>query len=155
VRPLAVLAGVGVAALVVGVATGPLHPTTRPFNSTDANFSGALKGVIDARPDDVLWTAVMVEGVGGGDQQVWLRADFLLRLHQGVKTSSFVMEYLPNGRRCRGDVTHLLDKIKGANYGFRARCHMKRGRERIVEVHWKPSPNAELKDAVITSREAA
>jgi sulfoxide reductase heme-binding subunit YedZ len=153
--PYAVVAGVGTAVIVVAVALGPLQPTPHPWNATDANFSGALKGVIDARPDDVLWTAVMVSGVGGGDQQVWVRADMLLRLHQGLKTSSFVMEYLPNGRRCRGDVIELLDKIKGANYGFRARCRMTNGSGRVVEVHWKPSSKPELNGAVISSRAAA
>lgn len=151
---LALVAGVATAGVIVAVATGPLQVSKRPFNSADANFSGPLKGIIDVRPDDVLWTAVMVTGVGGGEQQVWIRADFLLRLHRGVRTSSFVMEYLPNGRRCRGDVTELLDKIKRANYGFRAQCRTAKGLSRIVEVHWKPSPNPELKDAVISSRAA-
>ena len=151
VRRLALLGGVGTAAIVVAVATGPLHVSPRPWNSADANFSGPLSGIVDRRVDDVLYTAVMVEGVGGGDQQVWVRADFLVRLHRGVRGSSFVMEYLPNGRRCRGSITQVMD----SGFGFRARCSTASGLGRIVEVHWKPSPKPELKDAVITSRAAA
>ena len=151
VGPLALLAGVATAGIVIAVATGPLHVSRRPWNSADANFSGPLKGIIDRRIDDVLWTAIMVTGVGGGEQQVWVRADFLLRLHRGVRASSFVMEYLPNGRRCRGSITEVMD----SGFGFRARCSTTRGLKRIVEVSWKPSPKPELKDAVITSRAAA
>jgi sulfoxide reductase heme-binding subunit YedZ len=148
VRPLALLAGVGTAGIIVAVATGPLHVSPRPWNAADANFSGPLTGVVDRRVDDVLYTAIMVTGVGGGDQQVWIRADMLLRLHRGVRGSSFVMEYLPNGRRCRGSVSRVLD----SGFGFRARCHTTSGLRRIVEVHWKPSSKPELNGAVITSR---
>ena len=150
-RPLALLAGAGTAAIVVAVATGPLHVSPRPWDSTDANFSGPLKGIVDRRVDDVLWTVVMVEGVGGGDQQVWMRADFLLEYNHGVQGSSFVMEYLPNGRRCRGSVTQVLD----SGFGFHARCSTKSGLRRRVEVHWKPSSKPELNGATITSREDA
>ena len=39
--------------------------------------------------DDVLYTAILVSGVGGSEQQVWVRADILLQVNRGVRASSF------------------------------------------------------------------
>ena len=149
-RPLAVATGLATAALVVWVATGPLHVshahTAR--NTTAANFSGKLRGVsLDRRADSTLrYNAVMITGAGGGTQQVWFRADQLIDLRGGVLSTSFVMEYLPSGRRCEGRLTHV------DNGGFQARCNMRTGPIRVIDVKWRPSETGELKDAFIVSR---
>jgi methionine sulfoxide reductase heme-binding subunit len=148
-RPLAVATGLATAALVVWVATGPLevsHAHT-PRNTTAANFSGKLDARLERVADSTLrYNAVMITGAGGGTQQVWFRADQLIDLHGGVLSTSFVMEYLPNGRRCEGRLTHV------DNGGFQARCNMRTGPIRVIDVKWRPSETGELKDAFIVSR---
>jgi sulfoxide reductase heme-binding subunit YedZ len=147
-RPLAVGVGLATAGLVVAIALGPLHVSRRPWNSADANFTGPLKGSLHVR-EDLLYTAITVDGVGGGGQQVWLRADLLFEpRHHAMRASSFVMEYLPNGLRCRGSVS----SVEHSGFGFRARCRTTDGRRRVVDVGWKPSTKPELKGGKITSR---
>ncbi len=145
-RPLAVpAAGLATAGLVLGLAAGPLHVPPRPWNA--ASFSGRLSGSVDRRVDDVIYTGIMVTGVGGGSQHVWVRADVLVKLHGGVRGSSFVMAYLPSGLRCRGRIAHVEE------FGFRAHCRTRTGLRRLVDVHWQPSDSPELKGGVIASRD--
>jgi hypothetical protein len=79
----------------------------------------------------------MVTGVGGGRQQVWFRADVLIKLPDAVRVSSFQMAYLPSGLRCRGTVTYLDQ----AN--LTARCRLRNGRQRTVEVSWQSESSSE------------
>jgi sulfoxide reductase heme-binding subunit YedZ len=136
VRPLAVGAGLGTAALVVGLAAGPLRVPHRPWNA--ARFSGPMQGASDRLADSSLrFNTFMVTGVGGGRQQVWFRADVLIRLPDAVRVSSFQMAYLPSGLRCRGTVTYLDQ----AN--LTARCRLRNGRQRSVEVSWQSESSSE------------
>ncbi len=96
-----------------------------------------------------IYTGIMVTGVGGGSQRVWVRADILVELNKGLRGSAFQMEYLPSGLRCRGRVTHLEE------FGFRAHCRTRTGLRRVVDVRWKPSDSPELKGGVIASRSEA
>jgi sulfoxide reductase heme-binding subunit YedZ len=147
-RALGVATGLATAALVVGVATGPLHVsrTPRPRNSAAANFSGELDASINRVADSTLrYNAVMISGTGGGSQQVWFRADQLIDLRGGPVSSSFVMEYLPSGLRCQGRLTQV------GNAGFQARCSTRAGLRRVIDVQWQPSESGELKHAVIVS----
>jgi methionine sulfoxide reductase heme-binding subunit len=143
-RPLVAAAGLGTAGLVIGLATGPLRVPPRPWNA--GTFSGALAGYVDVGFPGLKTHVIMVTGVGGGRQRVWVRADILLQRVRGVLGSSFRMEYLPSGLLCSGRVTHV------EAFAFRAHCRTATGLRRVVDVHWKPSDSLELKDGVIASR---
>jgi sulfoxide reductase heme-binding subunit YedZ len=147
VRTLAIPAGIAAAALAVALALGPFHVPRRPWNA--ATFKGSLNGYVDLRFADVTNRAIMVTGVGGGAQRVWVRADMLLNNSRGMVNSSFQMEYLPSGLPCRGRLTHI------EGFGFNATCRTPTGLSRIVEVRWQPSDEKELKGGVISSHPGA
>ena len=99
-RPLAVGAALVTGAAIVGLAAGPLHVQSRPWNAV--TFSGPMQGASDRLADTTLrFNTFMLTGVGGARQQVWFRADVLIRLPGTVRSSSFQMAYLPSGLRRR------------------------------------------------------
>jgi sulfoxide reductase heme-binding subunit YedZ len=135
-RPLAAAVALGTAALVVGIAAGPLRVPHRTWNAV--SFSGPMLGASDRLADPTLrFNTFMVTGVGGGHQQVWFRADVLIRLPSKVRSSSFQMAYLPSGLRCRGKVTNL------ENSDLTAVCRLRTGAQRRVDVRWGPSSTPE------------
>jgi sulfoxide reductase heme-binding subunit YedZ len=144
-RPLAVGAALGTAALVVSLAAGPLHVPHRHWNA--AAFSGPIQAATDRLADPTLrFNTFMVTGVGGGGQQVWFRADVLIRLPNAVRSSSFQMAYLPSGLRCRGTVTHLdLSDLTAA-------CRFRTGAMRRIDVSWQPGATPELLVGTISVR---
>jgi methionine sulfoxide reductase heme-binding subunit len=143
-RPFAIgAAGAATGAAVVGLAAGPLHVQPRLWNA--GNFSGPLAGSVQGRGGSVV--AVMLTGVGGGRQHVWLRADVLVRKHRSILGSSFKLEYLPSGVRCTGRLTHV------EAYSFVAHCRTRTGLRRAIEVRWKSGPTAQLVGGHITSRD--
>jgi sulfoxide reductase heme-binding subunit YedZ len=142
-RPLAVGVALGTAALVVGLAAGPLEVPRRSWNA--AGFSGPILAETDRLADTTLrYNTFMVTGVGGGAQKVWFRADVLIRLPSRERTSSFEMAYLPSGLRCRGTVTRVR------RTSLEARCRTRAGAERRVAVRLKPGPTPERVDGTIS-----
>jgi sulfoxide reductase heme-binding subunit YedZ len=144
-RPLAVAAALVTGAAIVGLAAGPLRVPHRPWNA--ARFSGPIQGASDRLADTTLrFNTFMVTGVGGGRQQVWFRADVLIRLPGTVWDSSFQMAYLPSGLRCRGKVTHLDPS------DLTAVCRLRTGARRRVDVSWNPSSAPEQLEGTIAVR---
>jgi len=132
-RPLAVGAALVTAAAIVGLAAGPLRVPHRPWNA--ARFSGSIQGASERLADPSLrFNTFMITGVGGGRQQAWFRADALIELPARLRSTSFQMAYLPSGLRCRGTVTHF------GQAGFTARCRLRTGAERRVEVSLQGPP---------------
>jgi len=144
-RPLAVGAALGTAALVVGLAVGPLHAPRRLVNA--ASFSGPIQARTERRAGtSTTYNTYVVTGVGGGLQQVWFRADVLIRLPWALRGSSFQMVYLPGGRRCSGTVTRLgLSDLTAV-------CHLPTGAGRRVELSWHSIWNTELFDGTISAQ---
>ena len=144
-RPIAVGAALVTGAAIVGLAAGPLHVQSRPWNAV--TFSGPMQGASDRLADTTLrFNTFMVTGVGGARQQVWFRADVLIRLPGTVRSSSFQMAYLPSGLRCRGAVTRLDPS------DLTAVCRLRTGARRRVDVRWQPSSTTEQLDGTISVR---
>jgi methionine sulfoxide reductase heme-binding subunit len=147
-RPLAVGVAVGTGALVFGLAAGPFHVPRGTSGPIAVTFSGPLQAGFDRTlgPSN-RYSAVVYTGVGGGRQQVWFRVDTLIESPQTLRSSSFVMAYLPSGLRCRGTITDL------SRSSFSARCRTRRGARRRVDVRWTPSSQTSLLvDATISVR---
>ena len=147
IRPLAVAAALVTGAAIVGLAVGPLHVQSRPWNAI--RFSGPIQAASDRLADTTLrFNTFMVTGVGGARQQVWFRADVLIRLPANVRSSSFQMAYLPSGLRCRGTVTRLDPS------DLTAFCRLRSGARRRVDIRWNPSSTPEQLGGTISVRPA-
>jgi hypothetical protein len=145
VRPLAAAAALGVGAAVVGLAAGPLHAGRHPWNA--ATFSGSIQAsTFRLSGGSRRYYTYMVTGVGGGGQQVWFRADVLIRMPFALRGSSFEMAYLPSGLRCRGTVTRLGES------DLTAACRLRTGARRRVDLSWRSIPDSELFDGTISAR---
>ena len=144
-RPLAVGVALGAGAAVVGLAVGPLRVPTRNWNAV--TFSGPIQALSDRMADRGLrFNTFMITGVGGGEQQVWFRADALVELPDAVRGTSFQMAYLPSGLRCRGTVTRLgVDHLTAA-------CRLRTGAQRRVDLSWQSIPNSALFGGTISVR---
>ena len=144
-RPLAVGVALGAGAAVVGLAAGPLRVPTRHWNAV--TFSGPIQARSGRIADRSLrFNTFMITGAGGGDQQVWFRADALVQLPDAVRGTSFQMAYLPSGLRCRGRVTRLgLDDLTAV-------CRLRTGAQRRVDLSWRLAPDSELFDGTISVR---
>jgi sulfoxide reductase heme-binding subunit YedZ len=127
--------------LVVGLGTGPLHFSPRPWNA--ASFSEQLTGHV-SQLNGVSRGIVSMAGEGLGLQNVLVRADLLIAPNKLLKTS-FQMEYLPSGELCTGTVTKVHPT------GFAATCHLRSGARRRVDAHWQASGSAELAGGIITA----
>ena len=79
----------------------PFHP--RPWNAR--SFHDSLAGVI-SRNAGPTREIVSVTATGDGAQRVLMRADLLVE-PRGLLATSFQLEFLPSGVRCRGLVTHM------------------------------------------------
>jgi sulfoxide reductase heme-binding subunit YedZ len=146
-RPLALGAALGTGAAIIGLAAGPLHVPRRPWNA--ASFSGPMLGASDRLADPSLrFNTFMVTGVGGGRQQVWFRADVLIRLPDAIRGTSFQMAYLPSGLRCRGKVMRL------GLADLTAVCRVRSGARRHVDLSWHPTPNPDLVEGTVAVRPA-
>jgi sulfoxide reductase heme-binding subunit YedZ len=144
-RPLAVGAALVTGAAVVGLAAGPLHVPRQQWNA--ATFSGSITAAterLSAGSDR--YNTYMVTGVGGGAQQVWFRADVLIRLPWALRGSSFQMTYLPSGLRCWGRVTRLGES------DLTAVCRLRSGARRRVDLSWQSIVNSELFTGTISAR---
>ena len=141
VLPLAGVAAAAVATLVVGLGTGPLHFSPKPWNA--AAFSEPLTGQI-VQLSGVTRGIVSLAGEGQGTQRVLVRADLLIAPRRVLRTS-FQMEYLPSGLHCTGNVTtvHAL--------GFGATCRLPNGQRRHVTAQWQQSGTSEIAAGLITS----
>jgi len=140
--PSAGLAALAATLLVVGLATGPLRFTPRPWNA--ASFSEQLTGHV-SQLNGVSRGIVSMAGAGKGRQNVLVRADLLIAPNKLLKTS-FQMEYLPSGELCTGTVTtvHAM--------GFAAVCRLKTGERRTINAQWQASDSAELSGGTITAK---
>jgi sulfoxide reductase heme-binding subunit YedZ len=144
-RPLAVGVALATVALVVGLARGPLHVPRRPWNA--ARVDGPIQAQSDRIADTTFrYNTILVTGVGGGAQQVWFRADVLVKAPSSVRSSSFEMSYLPSGLRCTGRVTRL------ALSDLSARCRTRAGAGRRVHVSWRPGATPETLEGTISVR---
>lgn len=141
VTPLAGLAALVAALLVVGLGLGPLRFKPSPWNA--ASFTETLTGHV-AQLSGVTRGIVSLAGEGQGRQRVLLRADLLIAPNKLLKTA-FQMEYLPSGALCTGTVTGVHAT------GFEAVCHLARGERRIVHATWQLSGTSEVAGGVITT----
>jgi methionine sulfoxide reductase heme-binding subunit len=128
VRVGAVAAGVAAAgtALVVALASGPLHFSPRPWNSRA--FDGVLTGHV-LRDVGATRALVSAAATAEGEQRAVLRADLLLGPGK-LDATSFQLEFLPSGMLCTGRV------LKVQSYGFNARCRAEDGTLRYVQANW-------------------
>jgi sulfoxide reductase heme-binding subunit YedZ len=141
VLPVAGIAGIAVAALVVGLGRGPLQFRPKPWNA--ATFSETLTGHV-AQLSGVTRGIVSLAGEGQGTQRVLVRADLLISTRKLLRTS-FQMEYLPSGELCRGTVTSVHST------GFSAVCRLPSGAKRVVQAEWQLGDGAQVADGVITA----
>jgi sulfoxide reductase heme-binding subunit YedZ len=125
-RPAALAAGLGCAALVAGLALGPFSTHTRPWNAR--RFADRLTGRILVQ-NGVTRGIVSMAGEGRGDQRVLVRADLLLEPNQ-IDQTSFQLEFLPSGAICRGGVTTVQ------SFAFQGSCRMPDGTNRFVSAQW-------------------
>jgi sulfoxide reductase heme-binding subunit YedZ len=139
--PAAGVAALAATLLVVGLGTGPLRFTPRPWNA--ASFSDQLTGRI-TQLNGVSRGIVSMVGQGQGRQNVLVRADLLIAPRKVLKTS-FQMEYLPSGDLCTGTVTtvHAMD--------FAATCRLRTGARRKVNAQWQATGTADLAVGTITA----
>lgn len=119
------LAGLGAAALVVGLALGPFRYAPKPWNA--AVFREPLSGRILVQ-QGVTREIVSMAGNGSGAQRVLVRADLLVGT-QRLESTAFQLEYLPSGVVCRGRVLHVRPT------GFDAECLL-RGERRRISADW-------------------
>jgi len=141
VLPLAVVAGLSAALLIVGLGRGPLRFKPKPWNA--ASFSETLTGHI-AQLNGVTRGIVSMAGEGRGRQRVLVRVDLLISTRKLLQTS-FQMEYLPSGELCKGTVTEVHATA------FAAVCHLTTGARRVVKARWQPSGTPEVDGGVITA----
>ncbi|MHB8644143.1 MAG: hypothetical protein ACYDA3_14805 [Gaiellaceae bacterium] len=139
--PAAGLAALAATLLVVGLGTGPLHFTPRPWNA--ANFSEKLTGQV-TQLNGVNRGIVSMAGQGLGLQNVLVRADLLIAPNKLLKTS-FQMEYLPSGELCTGTVT------KVHAMGFTATCRLRTGVRRSVHAQWQAGNSSQIASGIITA----
>ncbi len=141
VAPLAAVAGLSTALLVVGLDRGPLQFKPNPWNA--ASFSDTLTGHV-AQLGGVTRGIVSMAGEGRGRQRVLLRADLLVSTRKLLQTS-FQMEYLPSGELCKGNVTKVHPT------GFAAVCHLASGERRVIDAHWQATDSPEVAGGIITA----
>jgi methionine sulfoxide reductase heme-binding subunit len=139
--PAVALAGGAIAALIVGLGTGPFHFKPKPWNA--AAFTEDLTGHI-AQTSGVTRGIVSMAGEGTGIQNVLVRADLLLQPGK-VEQTAFQMEYLPSGLRCNGTVT------KAEAFGFDAVCTLPSGARRFVTAKWQGTGTAEIAAGTISA----
>ncbi|MGZ4381350.1 MAG: ferric reductase-like transmembrane domain-containing protein [Gaiellaceae bacterium] len=140
--PAAGLAALAATLLVVGLATGPLRFTPRPWNA--AGFSEQLTGHV-SQLNGISRGIVSMAGAGKGRQNVLVRADLLIAPNKLLKTS-FQMEYIPSGELCTGTVTTVHPT------GFAAVCRLKTGERRTINAQWQASDSAEISGGTITAK---
>ncbi len=116
------------AAGVVALALGPLGVHHRPWNA--AEFRDSLHGRIIQQAGSTVGLVSMT-GVGHGDQNVLVRADLLVG-QEGLRSTTFQLEYLPSGTLCTGSVTSVR------SYGFTGVCG-RGARRRVVDASWRPA----------------
>ena len=136
-------AAVGVAAVLVVLATGPLRFHPKPWNA--ASFTDTLDGQIQRQTGQTRGI-VSLAGSGSGDQHVLVRADLLIAPDRLLATE-FQMEYLPSGTRCRGTVT----SVDRDGLGFAARCRMPDGKQRTIAARWAEGQGATLQDGTLVA----
>jgi sulfoxide reductase heme-binding subunit YedZ len=135
-RPGAVIgAGAVAAALVAGLALGPLHAHARPWNAS--RFSDALTGRI-LQQSAVTRALVSMTGTATGSQSALVRADLLVG-PQSLEATSFQLELIPSGAVCRGKV----QKVR--SFGFDAVCTLADGTRRHVHAAWRIVDHANLR----------
>ena len=140
--PAAGLAALAATLLVVGLGTGPLRFTPRPWNAV--SFSERLTGHV-SQLNGVSRGIVSMAGAGKGRQNVLVRADLLIAPNKLLKTS-FQMEYLPSGELCTGTVTTVHPT------GFAAVCRLRTGERRTINAEWQAGDSAELSGGTITAK---
>jgi methionine sulfoxide reductase heme-binding subunit len=140
--PAGGLAAFAATLLVVGLGTGPLRFTPRPWNAV--SFSEQLTGHV-SQLNGVSRGIVSMAGAGRGRQNVLVRADLLIAPNKLLKTS-FQMEYLPSGELCTGTVTtvHPL--------GFDAVCGLRNGERRDIHAQWQSGNSADIAGGTITAK---
>jgi sulfoxide reductase heme-binding subunit YedZ len=134
-----VAAGVAAAALVAGLAVGPLRFHPRPWNARA--FAGTLNGQV-LRDIGVSRGVISMAGTSDGQQRALVRADLLMK-PGGVEATTFQLEFLPSGLLCRGRVTTIH------SYGFDASCRTSDGLQRFVHAEWQPGPGSGLQGGLI------
>ncbi len=125
--PLSLALGCVAAGCVVSLAVFAFAFHPRVWNARA--FHDSLVGVVsrNAGPRREL---VSVTATGDGDQRVLMRADLLVE-PRGLLATSFELEFLPSGLRCRGRVTHV-DQL-----GFEGLCRAADGTKRVVRAAWE------------------
>jgi methionine sulfoxide reductase heme-binding subunit len=145
-RPAALLAAGGMAAaVVVGLAAGPLHAHTRPWNAT--RFNDVLRGKI-LQESGVTRAIVSMTGTATGRQNALVRADLLVTPSR-LAATSFQLELLPSGSVCRGTVRTVR------RFGFDAVCRLDDGSGRHVHAAWRLIDNANLRGTLSATPAAA
>ena len=142
--PLAGLATVLAALLVVTVGLGPLRFRPNPWNA--ANFTEVLTGQV-GQLNGVSRGIVSMVGEGQGRQPVLVRADLLVGPRKLLKTS-FQMEYLPSGKLCVGTITKVQPT------GFAAHCRLATGARRSIHAHWQQGNSAGFTGGTIAAQGA-
>jgi hypothetical protein len=146
VRPGAVIgAGAVAAAIVAGLALGPLQAHARPWNAS--RFSDALTGKI-LQQSAVTRALVSMTGTATGSQNALVRADLLVG-PQSLEATSFQLELIPSGAVCRGTV----EKVR--SFGFDAVCTLADGTRRRVHAAWRLVDQANLRGTLSAGPVAA
>jgi methionine sulfoxide reductase heme-binding subunit len=126
--------GGGAVAVVVALAVVAFPFHSRVWNAR--TFHDSLVGVV-SRNAGPTREIVSVTATGEGDQRVLMRADLLVE-PRGLLATSFELEFLPSGLRCRGRVTHV------ESLGFQGTCRAGDGTTRVVRAAWENEQGQEF-----------
>jgi len=121
------LAGTASAIAVPLIIVGPLYHSPPVWNAK--NVSETLTGHI-VRNGTNLAQIVSFIGQAETPQKLLIRADLLVA-PQGLKNTTFQLEYLPSGDICRGTISSL------AATDFGGTCQMANGESRTVGASWQ------------------
>ena len=139
---IAPAAGVAIAVLLISVTS---RPSPKPVSNAigHSTFKEQLTGVVVQQQGQTA-AIVSMSGRGHGAQPLLVRADLLVA--NVLQATSLQVEFLPSGRVCTGQVTHVQPK------GFTGRCILPNGPTLALSASWTIARDNTLTGQITSQR---